>query len=212
MTQTRPASAARHNAQRTRSNRYEVFRRGSICINNVDSPGGALRLPPPEPRMDAPPSRRPAHPNVRVRCRVFSQRVNNRSLTSSLPRARSPQAPGRSFQSSADVGDLRGRSRTPRYAEYVAFPAPPIETRATRARSPSCQVSRHFYPPTRTGGLDRLFSPRFATGFRRERREFFFLGPRLARGAQTLPPARAGSARSRADRISSRRGADVSPR
>lgn len=114
-------------------------------------------LAPPEPRMDAPPSRRPAHPNVRVRCRVFSQRVNNRSLTSSLPRARSPQAPGRSFQSSADVGDLRGRSRTPRYAEYVAFPAPPIETRATRARSPSCQVSRHFYPPTRTGGLDRLF-------------------------------------------------------
>ena len=108
--------------------------------------------------------------------------------------------------------------RSPRSLPYAALrrvrrvPCPPDRD----ARDPSPLA---FVPSVATllsTDADRRtrpsVSPRFATGFRRERREFFFLGPRLARGAQTLPPARAGSARSRADRISSRRGADVSPR
>lgn len=116
-------------------------------------------------------------------CVFFRLRVNNDdgSLTSPLPRVRAPQAPGRSSQSSADVGVLRGRSRSQSNAEYVAFPARTPESDRFR-----CQVE--LYPhPTRP-----------SVSATRSQRVFVAsegIFPRAAgRSGRHFPPARVGSA------------------
>ena len=200
-----------HNAQRTRSNRYGSLRRGRIPLDRSDSPGRAPRPSPPRAANGRAASRRLARPNARVRWRVFSLRVNNDEQDRSprrLPRARSPQAPGRSSQSSADVGVLRGRSRTPRDAEYVTSPPRPHRRARPEPARFRCQVERPI-PTVRVRDSTVCF-PRVRNGF--FAKGHFFLGPRVAPGADTSHPRAGRKARSRADRRSSRRGADVRPR
>lgn len=112
----------------------------------------------------------------------FRLRVNNDdgSLTSPLPRVRAPQAPGRSSQSSADVGVLRGRSRSQSNAEYVAFPARTPESDRFR-----CQVE--LYPhPTRPS----VSATRSQRVFVASEGIFRAAG----RSGRHFPPARVGSA------------------
>lgn len=199
-----------HNAQRTRSNRYGSLRRGRIPFDRSDSPGRAPARLPLEPRTDAPralASRSPERTRPKACFYAPSEQRRTDRSPRRLPRARSPQAPGRSSQSSADVGVLRGRSRTPRDAEYVTSPPRPHRRARPEPARFRCQVSR----PIPTFGTRPSVTPEFATGFSRAK-GIFSSGRGSRTGADTSHPRAGRKARSRADRRSSRRGADVRPR
>lgn len=180
-----------HNAQRTRSNRYGSLRRGRIPFDRSDSPGRAPARLPLEPRTDAPralASRSPERTRPKACFYAPSEQRRTDRSPRRLPRARSPQAPGRSSQSSADVGVLRGRSRTPRDAEYVTSPPRPHRRARPEPARFRCQVSR----PIPTVRDSTVCYPRVRNGFFASEGHFF-LGPRVAERAQTLPTrARAG--------------------
>jgi hypothetical protein len=163
-----------------------------------------------EPRTDAPrasASRSPERTRPKACFYAPSEQRRTDRSPRRLPRARSPQAPGRSSQSSADVGVLRGRSRTPRDAEYVTSPPRPHRRARPEPARFRCQVSR----PIPTVRDSTVCYPRVRNGFFASEGHFF-LGPRVADGRRHFPPRAGRKARSRADRRSSRRGADVRPR
>jgi hypothetical protein len=144
-----------------------------------------------EPRTDAPrasASRSPERTRPKACFYAPSEQRRTDRSPRRLPRARSPQAPGRSSQSSADVGVLRGRSRTPRDAEYVTSPPRPHRRARPEPARFRCQVSR----PIPTVRDSTVCYPRVRNGFFASEGHFF-LGPRVAERAQTLPTrARAG--------------------
>ena len=200
-----------HNAQRTRSNRYGSLRRGRIPFDRSDSPGRAPARLPLEPRTDAPralASRSPERTRPKACFYAPSEQRRTDRSPRRLPRARSPQAPGRSSQSSADVGVLRGRSRTPRDAEYVTAPPRPHRRARPEPARFRCQVSR----PIPTVRDSTVCYPRVRNGFFASEGHFF-LGPRVADGRRHFPPARGqeGAFASGPQIVSSRRRRTSSP-
>ena len=164
-----------------------------------------------EPRTDAPrasASRSPERTRPKACFYAPSEQRRTDRSPRRLPRARSPQAPGRSSQSSADVGVLRGRSRTPRDAEYVTSPPRPHRRARPEPARFRCQVSR----PIPTVRDSTVCYPRVRNGFFASEGHFF-LGPRVADGRRHFPPARGqeGAFASGPQIVSSRRRRTSSP-
>ena len=154
-------------------------------VDGVDSSGRARRFSQSPLRERTP--RPAARPNVRVRLASLAPSEQRRRIAHPRP-PRAPQAPGRSSQSSADVGVLRGRLRSQSNAEYVAFrPGPRVRPLRCRGRSSSSPDSTV------------CFRDAFATGFRRERGHF------SGRGSLGAPlPTRAGRSADRRERTADR--------